>query len=138
MRYRISTPVIGFTGVSAGVNFTDGVAEIEAPVLPDLPEGKELGRKERAEREEIAQDANLRKVAYFRSQGYVVEELDEREPTEEREQEPSDDEPFDPSNHDVSEVLAHLADVDEDEQARVIAAERDGKNRKTITERSAS
>ena len=137
MRYRIITPVTGFTGVSAGVNFTDGVAEIEAPVLPDLPEGKELGRKERAERSEIAQHEGLRKVAYFRSQGYGVEELDEPEEAD-AEQEQDDDEPFDPSEHDVPEVLAHLADADEDEQARVIAAERDGKNRKTITERSAS
>lgn len=135
MRYRITTPVQGFTGVSAGVNFTLGVAEIEAPILPDLPEGKELTREERAEREEIAQSESLRQVNYFRAQGYGVEELDER--FEDLVDE-DDDEPFDPSEHDVPEVLAHLAEADEDEQARVIAAERDGKNRKTITERSAS
>lgn len=136
MRYRISTPVQGFTGVSAGVNFTNGVAEIDAPVLPELPEGKVLGRKERAEREEIAQRESVRKLAYFRSQGYGIEELDE--PDDQAPDETADEEPFDPAEHDVPEVLAHLTEADEEEQARVIAAERDGKNRKTITERSAS
>lgn len=27
--YRVTTPVVGFTGMSAGANFTDGVAEVE-------------------------------------------------------------------------------------------------------------
>lgn len=39
---------------------------------------------------------------------------------------------FDPSEHDAPAVLAHLADADETETARVLAAEAAGKNRKTI------
>lgn len=27
--YRVTTPVVGFSGMSAGVNFTDGVAEVD-------------------------------------------------------------------------------------------------------------
>lgn len=117
MRYRITTPVLGFTGVSAGVNFTDGAAEIDVPM-------------------DDTQHPLYRAASYFLSQGYGVEELDK--PEQEPEQEPDDDEPFDPSEHDVPEVLAHLAEADEEEQARVVAAERDGKNRKTITEKGAA
>ncbi|MEU1554000.1 hypothetical protein [Streptomyces scabiei] len=89
-KYRITTPTPGYTGVSVGVNFTKGVAEIEAPILPPLPVGAELDRDERREREAIAQDENLRRVAYFRSQGYGVEEIepDEPEPAEEPDDEP--------------------------------------------------
>lgn len=55
--YRVTTPVVGFTGMSAGANFTDGVTEIE-----DGPS-----------------------LRYFRSAGYGIEELDEpaTEPAEE-------------------------------------------------------
>ena len=90
-KYRITTPVPGFTGVSAGVNFTKGVAEIEAPVLPPLPVGAELDRDERREREEIARDEDLRRVAYFRAQGYGVEELDASEDAPEPVEEPEDE-----------------------------------------------
>ncbi|QTU45637.1 hypothetical protein F3K20_12860 [Streptomyces scabiei] len=58
-KYRITTPVVGFTGVSAGVNFTNGVAEL------DVPEG----------RPEDQLRYNARALAYFRSQGYGVEEI---------------------------------------------------------------
>ncbi|MFJ2702980.1 hypothetical protein ACIO3R_07245 [Streptomyces sp. NPDC087428] len=44
---------------------------------------------------------------------------------------------FDPAAHDVPAVLAHLADADEDETQRVLAAEAAGKNRKTILEAGA-
>ena len=47
--YRVSTPVAGFTGTSAGVNFTNGVADVD--------EGPALN--------------------YFRSAGYGVEDLAE-------------------------------------------------------------
>lgn len=39
---------------------------------------------------------------------------------------------FDPSEHTVAEVLAHLADADDAEHARVLAAEQDGQARKGI------
>lgn len=40
---------------------------------------------------------------------------------------------YDPSEHTVDEVTAHLATVDEDEQLRILQAEEAGKNRVTIT-----
>lgn len=45
-----------------------------------------------------------------------------------------DPEDFDPAEHSVAEVLSYLDTVGETEHARVIAAERSGKNRKTITD----
>lgn len=78
MKYRITTPQPGFTGVSAGVNFTDGVAVVEAPPpLPRLEDGQELTRSERAERDAVAQNEAYRRVNYFRGAGYGVQELDE-------------------------------------------------------------
>lgn len=122
MRYRVTTPVAGFTGISAGINFTNGVAEFD---VPEGQPGDELRY-------------NARSLAYFRAQGYGVEELDERAPAaaDPGPQEPPA--PFDPAEHGVDEVLAYLADADEGEQARVLAAEADGKNRKTITEKGAA
>ncbi|GGM76997.1 hypothetical protein GCM10012275_54560 [Longimycelium tulufanense] len=51
MRYRITTPVAGFTGEVAGVTFASGVAHCENSDGPAL--------------------------AYFRSQGYGITRLDE-------------------------------------------------------------
>ncbi|MFD3929692.1 hypothetical protein [Streptomyces sp. NPDC058614] len=73
MQYRISTPVLGFTGISAGVNFTNGVAELD---VPEDNAGDELRY-------------NARALAYFRSQGYGVEEIDET-PAPEPSSEPDD------------------------------------------------
>lgn len=41
-------------------------------------------------------------------------------------------EPFDPSEHTVPEVLAHLEGADDDERQRVLTAEQSGKSRMTI------
>jgi hypothetical protein len=57
-RYRITAPVTDFTGVSVGVNFTKGAAELEAP-------------------DDDRQDPMTRALAYFRAQGYGVEPIDE-------------------------------------------------------------
>lgn len=133
MKYRITAPVAGFNGTSVGVAFTQGVAEIEAPELPPSESGRELTREERAERERVGQDAGYRQLSYFRSQGYGVEPVDEGEGAPE-----GDAEPFDPSGHSVEDVLAYLAEADDAERERVLAAERDGKNRKTITEKGAA
>lgn len=40
---------------------------------------------------------------------------------------------FDPAEHNVDDVLAHLATVDDAERERVLAAEQAGKARTTIT-----
>lgn len=65
MQYRITAPVVDFTGVSAGVNFTHGVAELD---VPDDRPGDELRY-------------NARALAYFRAQGYGVEEIEPEQPT---------------------------------------------------------
>jgi hypothetical protein len=41
-------------------------------------------------------------------------------------------EPFDPGEHKAPEVLAYLKDADEEERARVLAAEAEGQKRKGI------
>jgi hypothetical protein len=40
--------------------------------------------------------------------------------------------PFDPSEHNVAEVMAYLADATDEEYDRVLAAETDGKARSSI------
>lgn len=45
---------------------------------------------------------------------------------------------FDPSEHDVDEVVAHLEQSDDDERERVLLAESEGKDRKTIRDWSPS
>ncbi|MCO1575023.1 hypothetical protein M8C13_04520 [Crossiella sp. SN42] len=65
--YRVTTPATGFTGVSAGVNFTNGVAE---PVT-DGPA-----------------------LSYFRAAGYGVEEIEPPETASATE--PNDPPPADP------------------------------------------
>lgn len=69
-KYQITTPVPGFTGVSVGVNFTKGVAEIDVP-------------------EDDRQHPMTRALAYFNAQGYGVEEIqpDEPEPAAEEDDE---------------------------------------------------
>ncbi|WP_326592843.1 hypothetical protein [Streptomyces brevispora] len=42
---------------------------------------------------------------------------------------------FDPSEHVVLQVIAHLAEADEDETARVLDAEEQGEKRKSLVER---
>lgn len=62
-KFRITAPVADFTGLSADVNFTNGVAEIDAPV--DDP-----------------QHADARRVAYFTAAGYRVEPVVEADVVE--------------------------------------------------------
>ncbi len=54
-------------------------------------------------------------------------EDDETEPVEN-----DDADLFDPSEHTVEDVQAHLADADEAETERVLDAERNGKNRSSL------
>lgn len=42
---------------------------------------------------------------------------------------------FDPADHTVLQVIAHLADADEEETARVLDAEAEGEQRKGLLER---
>lgn len=55
---EVTTPVVGFSGISAGVNFTDGVAHVDP----------------------VSQSAALR---YFRGAGYGIQEISADEPDDE-------------------------------------------------------
>ncbi|TLQ43481.1 hypothetical protein [Streptomyces marianii] len=86
-----------------------------------------------------------RALSYFRRHGYTVETVRPEPKTKAKAK--ADPKPpqdpngsFDPSGHDVPEVLAYLDSLSEDEagqaeRERVLAAEAEGKNRKTITEK---
>ncbi|MFD6968376.1 hypothetical protein [Streptomyces sp. NPDC059949] len=114
MRYEITAPESTFTGDSAGATFVKGTAQVDSDT-----------------------GAGRSQLNYFRSSGYGVRALDE-EPAEHVPDEGDVD--FDPAQHGVDDVLDYLTSVadDEEETDRVIDAERNGKARKTILERTAS
>ncbi|MFJ6061606.1 hypothetical protein ACIQHU_01055 [Streptomyces tendae] len=121
-KFRIEAPVRSFTGESVGVHFHKGTAHVD--------DSTKDGRAA---------------LEYFRRHGYGVFPADEA--TEETTEAASpvvptgEGEPFDPSKHDAADVLAYLDSLGTDdsdaiaEHERVIAAERDGKARKTILAR---
>lgn len=55
--------------------------------------------------------------------------------TQEKEPEQVDPDAFDPAEHTVLQVIAHLADADEDETARVLDVEAQSEKRKGLLER---
>ena len=63
---------------------------------------------------------------WLRAAGYTIVDLDDPEAEE------LGAVAFDPSEHKVEEVLAYLAEADEDERARVPTLEADGQARKSI------
>lgn len=119
MRYLIQAPNASFRGEVVGVRFTDGAATIDP-----------------------AKDAAA--YAYFQRAAYTVSPVEDPAPPVPAAEQapppdgtgdptvPDPDVAFDPAKHSVEEVLAHLATADETEQARVRAAEADGKARTTI------
>lgn len=110
----VSSPESGFSGEAAGVVFSKGEATLDPAV-------------------------HVAALAYFRRRGYrvaevVPEPVEEQPPTEP----PGAAAPFDPAGHNVVDVLAYLADADEDERARVLAAEAAGEARATILKKGSS
>lgn len=63
---------------------------------------------------------------WLRAAGYKIVDLDDPEAEE------LGAVTFNPSDHNVEDVLAYLADADEDERARVLTLEADGQARKSI------
>lgn len=120
-QFTVTAPAAGFSGESCGVVFTGGVGHVN--------DGSKEGRAA---------------IEYFRRRGYTLtpEGADDDGPQEPGDAPPA--EPFDPSKHPVDEVIAYLDSLDREdpdgqaEFARVIRAERDGKNRKTITDKEAA
>ncbi|WP_200308238.1 hypothetical protein [Streptomyces adelaidensis] len=124
MRYEIKAPVRSFNGTSAGVAFTDGIGTVADTDKP--------GRAA---------------LEYFRRHGYrvtpmVPEEAEEQDTDAQEPGAPKGTEPFEPSEHSAEEVIAYLdalnplSGIQRTEFNRVIAAERGGKNRKTILARA--
>jgi hypothetical protein len=112
-RYHVTAPDPGFSGESCGVVFTDGAAVVS----DDTKEGRAA-------------------IEYFRRRGYVLDPAPDTASAAGRNEA---DELFDPAAHDAAEVIDYLNTLDEDpevdaeaEFARVIAAERQGKARKTV------
>jgi hypothetical protein len=108
MRYEIRSPEGEFSGEVAGVAFSGGSA-----TLDDGQRGAAAA------------------LAYFGRKGYSVKPVN---PPAAAESEPAG--PFDPGAHDVASVLAYLDAADDAESARVLAAEKAGKARKTILARA--
>ena len=124
-QFTVIAPESGASGESLGVVFTDGVGHVN--------DGSKKGRAA---------------IEYFRRRGYTLTPIVDEEPQDpEGEQETGDTPPppqFDPSEHNADEVLSYLDSLGTDDSdavaefQRVIAAERDGKNRKTITDKEAA
>ena len=128
-QFTVTAPEAGVSGESLGVVFTDGVGHVN--------DSSKEGRAA---------------IEYFRRRGYTLTPKGaDEEDMESEESIPLDPDdpgpeapPFDPSEHNADEVIAYLDTLDPDdadavaEFERVIAAERDGKNRKTITDKEAA
>ncbi|MFJ1865541.1 hypothetical protein ACIOD1_13000 [Streptomyces sp. NPDC088097] len=110
-QFQVHSPEGGFSGEISGVVFRDGAALVSG----DLPQHRAA-------------------LAYFRRSGYRVTDEAPAEPTVQ--DAPAD--VFDPADHNVVDVLAYLADADEDERARVLAAEEAGQARATILKKGPS
>lgn len=105
-QFQVHSPEGRFNGEISGVVFRDGAAVVS--------EDSSAGRAA---------------LAYFRRRGYRVTEA------EAAVDELVEDDPaaaFDPGDHNVVDVLAYLAEADDDERARVLAAETAGQARATI------
>lgn len=75
---------------------------------------------------------------FYRDTGWT--EVDPSTPTTEQERRRVENEArrgtFDPAEHPVPEVVAHIEVAPEDEKARVLAAEKSGKARRTVLEQN--
>ena len=65
-------------------------------------------------------------------EGEIVPDFSQQTTKKESANDNSDDDSFDPSQHSVADVKKYLADADDEEKARVITLEKDGKARKGI------
>ncbi|MGW4648047.1 hypothetical protein [Kitasatospora sp. NPDC004289] len=102
--FTVTHPDPGFKGDIVGITFTAGSASVDT--------GAEGG---------------LAAYSYFQRAGYGLTEVAAPEP------EPAEFTEFDPTAHGVKDVLAYLASLDdEDERARVLAAEAAGQARKGV------
>ncbi|MFB6809416.1 hypothetical protein [Streptomyces sp. NPDC056387] len=109
MMLTVHSPEPGFSGEVGGVTFTGGAATVD----PQAPNARAA-------------------LGYFRRCGYQIIDEDPAESDAPSVEISPGDAAFDPTVHNVADVLAYLADADEDERARVLAAEEAGQARATI------
>ncbi|MEU9002574.1 hypothetical protein, partial [Streptomyces sp. NPDC048551] len=105
----VHSPEPDHDGDVGGVRFTSGTASVD----PQAPHAAAA-------------------LAYFRRSGYRVTDDTPAEQAEPLTPDAPSVAVFDPGAHTVADVLAHLAEADEDERARVLSAEAAGDARATI------
>jgi hypothetical protein len=151
-RYKIEAPVRSFTGESVGVHFDRGTGFVDdstkdgrAAIEYFRRQGYAVARVE----DEAAAEASVpapvddmtnlgHGAAPSVGLGIGIPDVKPDVPTvpEDGPGPVEDGEAFDPEQHSVEEVLNHLdSTTDEDEKARVLRAEQQGKARKTILAR---
>lgn len=111
-KFQVESPVRGYSGEVAGVEFRHGVGHVE-----DATKG---GRAA---------------LEYFRRRGYTLAAAADEDVEVSTPSDPpfvTDLAPFDPAAHSAPEVLAYLDGADVAEAGRVLDAEAAGKNRSTI------
>lgn len=121
----VHSPVEGFTGTVAGVEFAKGTGETSDQGALAYFRRKGYGIGEPAttpEEPEAPAPADPQVVAGTPLRDAAVDP-DETDPAD----------LFDPSAHSVDDVNAYLAQADPDEQTRVLEAEKAGKDRKTVS-----
>lgn len=124
----IYAPTAGFSGRVAGVQFADGKGQTDNPGALAFFRRRGYGIGSPPARQQPGPDDDPKPG----SESTHVDAATSPDLT------PTTTEPvapaggFDPSEHGVDEVNAYIADADADEQARVIAAERQGKARRSI------
>lgn len=107
-KFTVTHPDPQFSGDMLGVAFTKGCGTVD-----------------------VQAEGGLAAYSYFQRAGYATAPV-EPEPEPEQAEEPDGNEEFDPAAHTVAEVAAYLADADDDEKTRVLAAEQAGQARKGI------
>ncbi|AZQ77663.1 hypothetical protein EJ997_10245 [Flaviflexus ciconiae] len=76
--------------------------------------------------------ARKKDLEWLVERGFIAEVQAETDKAEEKETSPTGEVLFDPNDHKADDVIAYLESADEDERARVLAVEAEGKDRKGI------
>lgn len=78
-------------------------------------------------------NARKKDLEWLVERGFIAE-VQAKTETDEKETSLTGEVLFDPNDHKADDVIAYLAEADEDERARVLAVEAEGKDRKGIRE----
>ncbi|PBC80117.1 hypothetical protein BX265_4953 [Streptomyces sp. TLI_235] len=110
-QFTVSHPSQQFAGDIVGIRFEDGTGTVDTDAA-----------------------GGLAAYSYFQRAGYGLAPAGEPEPEAGTPEFTDPAAAFDPAAHNADEVLAHLAAADDDERARVLAAEAadSGKQRKSV------